>query len=91
MSQEFDIYRELWDYCDDSSKRVVPFYPESPQEEKKSPDFLDQINEVLTMLDEKDKEESKEEIRNEPPILNTSTDIWDYVKKISEEKKTVCK
>lgn len=91
MTQEFDIYRELWDYCDDSSKRVVTFYPPAPEEEKKSPDFLDQVDEVLTMLDEKDKEETKEEKQNEPPILNTSTDIWDYVKKISEERKTVCK
>lgn len=36
MSQEFDIYRELWDYCDDNSRRIDnrdPFMPQPDMED----------------------------------------------------------
>jgi len=92
MSQEFDIYRELWDYCDDQSRRI-PF-PESPvpkETAKESPDFLQQVDSLLDFLDE---EETKKEIKappKEPPDLSDSVQIWNYMNKISAEKKTVCK
>lgn len=91
MSQEFDIHRELWDYCDDNSRRISPFYPPSPSPTNFP--TIEQIDEFLEILDQEsppqqepknEKERPKTPPPPKPPVLDTPLDIWNYMTSVQK-------
>ena len=82
MSQEFDIHRELWDYYDDSSRRVADFYEKDnvvvTQED--SDDFLHQLNHFIEDLDKRDPVVVVETRPPSPKKLDTPRKVYDHIK-----------
>lgn len=88
MSQEFDIYRELWDFCDDNSRRIDTLH-DIVEDEPKEGGILDNPDEIINLMEHLDnveqkgkkkiniqtiKEESKKEQK-----LDTPEDIFQYM------------
>lgn len=83
MSQEFDIHRELWDYYDDSSRRVTDFYEKdevSISGHEQSDDFLHQLNHFIEELDKKEPVTVVEPPSTEPKKLDTPQKVYDHIK-----------
>lgn len=83
MSQEFDIYRELWDYYDDSSRRVTDFYEKNEvtiSDHEQSDDFLHQLNHFIDELDKKESVAVVEPPSTEPKKLDTPQKVYDHIK-----------
>jgi len=86
MSQEFDIHRELWDYCDEYSRRIAPITP--PPSPTKDID-IESILEIIEEEEEQEREKKRkkqEDEKNKPPPLDTPENIFQYM---VENTKTV--
>jgi hypothetical protein len=87
MSQEFDIHRELWDYCDNYSRRidyVEEYYPPSPSPVNgNNSDFdLDLVVENIEQEERNEKEQRKklkEDKKLQPPDLSSPENIFEYM------------
>jgi hypothetical protein len=101
MSQEFDIHRELWDYCDEHSRRTTHFYPSHPTSPTPSrnqtpldPQFsVEELDNVIHFLDEEEKkDDKKQKISSETQTtlatsLDTPVDIWNFMNAMSSKEK----
>lgn len=96
MSQEFDIHRELWDYCDNNSKRQIHFYDDhlpsnTPDytEEQTNEAIFDDPNQMIELMDSLHHDESRKiarksetkDVQVEPPKLNTPENVYKYMEK----------
>lgn len=91
MSQEFDIHRELWDYCDDNSRRIEHFH------EDNECDILDNPTDILHLMDELDKMEEKKQEGEKMPQpkvvkkvrrnLDTASDIFSHMQENLQSNK----
>jgi hypothetical protein len=83
MSQEFDIHRELWDFCDENSKRVIHFYDEPEKDEELDPnevmDLMDHLDKIEKENQEKTKKKAEVESKQESGSLDTSEEIFDHM------------
>lgn len=99
MSQEFDIHRELWDYCDDKSRRVTHFYTENITRETPEPsngtpaeEIFNDPNSMIDLMDfleESDQEKKQSKNVEEIPTmisLDTPQKIYSYMANRQDKK-----
>lgn len=81
MSQEFDIHRELWDYCDDNSKRIVHFHSED------SNNIFDNPDEMIKLMEKLDEKEAGEpQKKRKKNRLDTAADIFTHMKDVTQNR-----
>jgi hypothetical protein len=95
MSQEFDIHRELWDYCDEKSRRISPItttLPTPTPTPSPTKDIdIEQFIEIIEEEEEKEREmkrKKQEEDEQKIPSLDTPENIFHYMVDITKNSCT---
>ena len=72
MSQEFDIHRELWDYCDEYSRRIITPPPQTAPTPDQKTCIFENIENIIALIDDIDNEEEqkKKEVKVDEKVSN---------------------
>lgn len=79
-SQQFDMNREYWDYCDDQSRHIdfyntpTPPLPNQMEEENTQMSFCP--DKIIELMDENEEKEEKKRIS---PKLENASDIYQFL------------